>query len=169
MGGWRRRAEEAEGRLQVMEAERKEEWAAIASKLAPTIAKRVAQDPRWQEEAGREIVHRQYWERVAVARAELVTELWQRVPHTGQGNGNVESVFYGREVEGEATLYYWRQKGTGVCSWEWPGEGDGPTAEEVQRCRTGCICDQCKVVADSRAPMTRTQKKNERKRGKKKR
>ena len=84
MGRWRRRAEEAEGRLQVMEAERKEEWAAIASKLAPTIAKRVAQDPRWQEEAGREIVHMQYWERVAVARAELVTELWQRVPHTGQ-------------------------------------------------------------------------------------
>ena len=78
-------------------------------------------------------------------------------------------MFYGKEVEGEAKIYYWRQKGTGVCSWEWPGEGGGPTAEEVQRCRTGCICDRCKVVADSRAQMTRTQKKNERPRGKKKR
>ena len=78
-------------------------------------------------------------------------------------------MFYGKEVEGEAKLYYWRQKGTGVCSWEWPGEGEGPTAEEVQGCRTGCICDQCKAVADSRAPMTRTRRKmkgsEERRRG----
>ena len=66
-----------------------------------------------------------YWEKVAKDRGMLVEELWRQVPV--EGSGSIESRFYG---SGPPWQYYWIDV-RGQRSWEWPGEGEGPTREQV--------------------------------------
>ena len=53
MGGWRRRAEEAEGRLQAMEEEREKEKAEVERKLGAIVGAITEEARRWEEEARR--------------------------------------------------------------------------------------------------------------------
>ena len=65
---------------------------------------------------------------------------------------------------GGVKLYYWRHEGTGEYSWEWPGQGAGPTVEDVR----SQVDRECSEVAEGGRTLTQTQKKNAKKRGKKK-
>ena len=125
---------------------------------------RVEQDrDEWKDGCGQYEHCYKYWERVAGARAGLVTELWQVVKGTRGGQDTISAVYYGDAVGG-GKLYYWRHEGTGECSWEWPGQGAGPAVEEVQ----SQVGRECSEVAEGGRTLTQTQKKNAKKRGKKK-
>ena len=65
---------------------------------------------------------------------------------------------------GGGKLYYWRHEGTGEYSWEWPGQGAGPTVAEV---RSRVATEGAGIAGEGRT-LTQTQRKNAKKRGKKK-
>ena len=57
----------------------------------------------------------------------LVEELWEQVPLERGVSGEIQSRFYG---SGPPWQFYWIDVG-GRRSWEWPGNGEGPTREQV--------------------------------------
>ena len=125
---------------------------------------RVDQDrDEWKDGCGQYEHCYKYWERVAGARAGLVAELWQGVKGTGGGQDTISAVYYGDAVGG-GKLYYWRHEGTGEYSWEWPGQGAGPTVAEV---RSRVATEGAGIAGEGRT-LTQTQRKNSKRRGKKK-